>query len=1199
MIKTCHTSRRLPVIILVIFGLLLCETALKAQNTVGIGTSSPNANAVLDLVSPGGNQGLLVPRISTTQRQGMASSLGASEAGLIVFDTDLNQFFHWDGTIWVVGLGAFSDIAGGDLQGSYPNPTLRSDVVSSTTILDGSITGVDLADNSITSSKIDAQGNANSILGTDGSGSPVWEAKSNFLDNALPDGNIRIGDASNIATPRSISGDISLANDGTVTISDNAITSSKILDDAITSSDIASDAVTNAELASDAVTSSEILDGTVTNQDLADNAIDGAKILDNSIGAVDIATDAITSDEIASGAVGSDEVLDGSIISGDLADNAVVSTKIADGTIATDDIESGGNNKVLITTAAGTVFWENISLFETSTLSEGSIFVGDVSNTAAPLNARGAGRILIGDGTSLQSLNVNGDITLSPTGDAQINTGVVGSNEITDNSLTRDDIAPNAVEASELADNAVDNGAIQDNAVTTTKIQDAAITGQKIASDAITSTEIVDASIATNDIADNAINTAKIDGEGATSAVMTTDPAGNPQWETRSNFGTSSLPNANIFIGDAGGVSQPQPVTGDVTLNNNGNVQINTDVIGTSEVIDNSLSRDDIGPNAIESSELADNAVDIGAIQSNAVTTVKIADDAVSLAKIDGAGNNDAFLTTDGAGNPQWEAKASLDVDPSNEIQDLSLTGNTLSLTSDPTNVDLSGYLDNTDNQDLSLAGNSLSLTNDATPVDLSSYLDNTDNQNLVNVLGQGNTAGGSSITNVADPTNAQDVATKNYVDALDAADADGDPSNEIQDLSLTGNTLSLTSDPTNVDLSGYLDNTDNQDLSLAGNSLSLTNDATPVDLSSYLDNTDNQDLSLAGNSLSLTNDATPVDLSSYLDNTDNQDLANVLGQNNSAGGSSITNVADPTNPQDVATRNYVDNITIGTSGIANDAITTGKILDGTVTNSDIAAAAGIAANKLQNNVMIEGEDISLLNNDAGYITSVSSSEITDGTIQDVDVNSSAAIQGTKISPDFGSQNIQTTGTLNTGAATVSSLTVSNLSGATDTYTGDGATNSFTISPAGAFSSSDVRLKENIESIPNALDKIKQVEGRKYNFKSDRQKDVHYGVIAQDLQKLFPHLVKKNEQGYLSVNYQELIPVLIEALKEQQHTISQLTAALETGQALNAELKAGLEQQQQLVRAQQFVLRQLQIDKEVMEKDINEIRQSLGLEVKR
>ncbi|MCK4345336.1 MAG: DUF1566 domain-containing protein [Bacteroidales bacterium] len=71
--------------------------------------------------------------------------------------------------------------------------------------------------------------------------------------------------------------------------------------------------------------------------------------------------------------------------------------------------------------------------------------------------------------------------------------------------------------------------------------------------------------------------------------------------------------------------------------------------------------------------------------------------------------------------------------------------------------------------QDLSLSSNTLSLTGDATSVDLSGYLDNTDNQNLSNVLTQGSDAGNNSITNLSNPVNDQDAATKAYVDALEA----------------------------------------------------------------------------------------------------------------------------------------------------------------------------------------------------------------------------------------------------------------------------------------------------------------------------------------------------------------------------------------------------------------------------------------------
>lgn len=100
-------------------------------------------------------------------------------------------------------------------------------------------------------------------------------------------------------------------------------------------------------------------------------------------------------------------------------------------------------------------------------------------------------------------------------------------------------------------------------------------------------------------------------------------------------------------------------------------------------------------------------------------------------------------------------------------------------------------------------------------------------------------------------------------------SEVDGSITNEIQQLSLTGNNLSLSKDGLSVDLTKYLDNSDAQNLSLTDNVLSLTNDATTVDLSKYLDNTDDQGLILTGDILTIENGTGNIDLANYIDDAD------------------------------------------------------------------------------------------------------------------------------------------------------------------------------------------------------------------------------------------------------------------------------------------------------------------------------------------
>jgi len=91
--------------------------------------------------------------------------------------------------------------------------------------------------------------------------------------------------------------------------------------------------------------------------------------------------------------------------------------------------------------------------------------------------------------------------------------------------------------------------------------------------------------------------------------------------------------------------------------------------------------------------------------------------------------------------------------------------------------------------------------------------------------------------------------------------------------------------------------------------------------------------------------------------------------------------------------------------------------------------------------------------------------------------------------------------------------------------------------------SSDRNLKTNILPINNALDKINKLEGVSFNWKNGGGEEL--GLIAQDVEEVLPELVITNPKtGLKSVKYGNIVPVLIQAIKEQQKQIDELKARL-------------------------------------------------------
>ena len=238
---------------------------------------------------------------------------------------------------------------------------------------------------------------------------------------------------------------------------------------------------------------------------------------------------------------------------------------------------------------------------------------------------------------------------------------------------------------------------------------------------------------------------------------------------------------------------------------------------GWTEVVDTTSTMNRVGIGTASPSEKLDI---VGNLEVNG--TIKMVDGVLGSGKV---------LTSDANGVGTWQTPIvdDADADPTNELQDLSLITNTLSLSDSAPTVDLSPYLDNTDTQltdgeiaalgyiktftevdgsvtnelqDLSIATNTLSLTNSAQTIDLSPYLDNTDTQNPFQTLtdngatftlsNQGVTVTKTVDTNTTYSNLSEFTNDVGYITSPN--DADSDPTNEYNTtVVLNGTDLEVT----------------------------------------------------------------------------------------------------------------------------------------------------------------------------------------------------------------------------------------------------------------------------------------------------------------------------------------------------------------------------------------------------------------------
>ena len=200
--------------------------------------------------------------------------------------------------------------------------------------------------------------------------------------------------------------------------------------------------------------------------------------------------------------------------------------------------------------------------------------------------------------------NVTG--TVVTTGD----TGTVATAMVADSAITSAKISDGTIATGDIADDAITTAKISDDNITTALIADANVTTAKLASDAVTTAKITDANVTTAKIANDAVTAAKI----AANAVGSSEIAANAV--TSSELADASVDTAAI-------------VDANVTT-----AKVADSAITTAKINDSAITSAKIGANQVVEGKIADNAVTTSKIPDSGVTTPKIADNAVTNVKL-------------------------------------------------------------------------------------------------------------------------------------------------------------------------------------------------------------------------------------------------------------------------------------------------------------------------------------------------------------------------------------------------------------------------------------------------------------------------------------------------------------------------------------------------------------------------------------
>ena len=573
---------------------------------------------------------------------------------------------------------------------------MAANSVDSDQYVDGSIDPAHLANDAVTAAKLASNAVVNASVA-----SSAAIAFSKLA--SLPNRQILVGNGDGIATAVAMSGDVALGNDGEVTIQADSVTYDMMQDTstanrllgAASAGTIGEVQVVVGMMAANSVDSAQYVDASIDLAHMSANSVDSDQYVDGSIDTAHIANAQITVGKMAANSVDSDQYVNGSIDTVHIGDDQVTYAKMQ---------HTSAGNRLLGAASAGAIGEVQVVVGMMAANSVDSAQYVDGSIDTAHIGANQVTNAkLANDGITIAGVDTSlgGSITAAKIGEeigafsgsAQVTGIVVGqmaansidSAQYVDGSIDTAHIADSQITVGKMAANSVDSDQYVDGSIDTAHIANAQITVGKMAANSVDSAQYVDASIdlahmSANSVdsdqyVDGSIDPAHLANDAVTAAKLASNAVVNASIAANAAIAhtkLAALASTKLLVGNGSNVATAVVLSGDVAMDNAGEVTIQSDSVTYDMMQDTSTANRLLGAtsagtigevqvvvammaaNSVDSDQYVDGSIDTAHIANSQITVGKMAANSVDSAQYVDASIDLAHMSANSVDSDQY-----------------------------------------------------------------------------------------------------------------------------------------------------------------------------------------------------------------------------------------------------------------------------------------------------------------------------------------------------------------------------------------------------------------------------------------------------------------------------------------------------------------------------------------------------------------